>query len=153
MPLLLARHAVAVARRKWDADDDDRPLTKRGVRQAEALAARLAAYPAGRVLSSPAVRCVDTIRPLATAMGLRVETTDALAEGSTDAALRLVRGLQGRTAVLCSHGDVIPRILEALVVHDGIDLGERPEWPKASTWVVEDDGERFVKAFYVEPPA
>jgi len=152
MPLLLVRHAVALARRKWEGEDEERPLNRRGNRQAEALAARLGAYPAERVLSSPALRCVETVAPLATALGLRVEPDDALAEGSTGAALHLVRRLQGRTAVLCSHGDVIPRVLEALVVHDGIDLGERPEWPKGSTWVVEDDGTRFVKAFYIEPP-
>lgn len=153
MPLLLVRHAVALARRKWDGDDDGRPLTKRGRHQAEALVDCLGAYPVTQVLASPSLRCVDTVAPLAEAMGVSVDVDPVLAEGSGIEALDLVRRLRGRTAVVCSHGDVIPRVLEALAVQDGIDLGEAPQWAKGSTWVVEDDGARFAKAFYVEPPA
>jgi 8-oxo-dGTP diphosphatase len=152
VPLLLVRHAVALARRKWDSPDEGRPLTKRGERQADALASRLAEYPVTEVLSSPSVRCVDTVGPLAKARGLSVEISDALAEGSTIDGLELVRRLTGQTAALCSHGDVIPYVLEALVAQDGIDLGEQPASAKGSTWVLEDDGTRFVKAYYIEPP-
>ena len=153
MPVLFVRHAVAVGRRRWDDDDLVRPLSKRGRRQAGAIADRLAAYPLSAVLSSPAVRCVETVSPLGEAMRLSVERRDELAEGAGREAVDFVRGLLGQTVALCSHGDVIPRVLEHLVVHDGLDLGERPEWAKGSTWVLEDDGTRFVKAFYVEPPA
>jgi 8-oxo-dGTP diphosphatase len=153
MPLLLVRHAVALSRRKWEGDDEQRPLSKRGHRQALAIADRLGGYPVERVLSSPAVRCIETVTPLAAAFGLSVERCSELAEGSTEAAVQLVRDLTGRTVVLCSHGDVIPRVLETLVVHDHLDLGDRPEWAKGSTWVVEDDGAAFVRAFHIEAPS
>jgi 8-oxo-dGTP diphosphatase len=150
--VLLVRHAVALDRHSWDDDDAARPLRKRGRRQAEKLVTLLADFEVERVLSSPFLRCLETVAPLAAERGLAVEETDALAEGATHDAVALVRSLAGRTAVVCSHGDVIPRVLEHLVVHDGLDLGHDPRWAKGSVWVVEDDGERATKAFYLEPP-
>lgn len=152
MPLLLVRHAVAADRRDWDGDDEGRPLKKRGRRQADALVGLLADIELTRVLSSPSLRCMETVTPLAGARGLVVERCDDLAEGSTHVAVELVRSMLGTDAALCSHGDVIPRVLEHFVVHDGLDLGHDPRWAKASTWVIEDDGERVVKAFYRDPP-
>jgi 8-oxo-dGTP diphosphatase len=150
--VLLVRHAIALDRHGWDGPDEERPLRKRGRRQADALVGALRQYEVERVLSSPFVRCVETVVPVAASRQIAVESTDDLAEGSAHAAVALTRSLAGAHAVLCSHGDVIPRVLEHFVVHDGIDLGHDPRCAKASTWVLEDDGERFVKAFYLEPP-
>jgi 8-oxo-dGTP diphosphatase len=150
--VMLIRHAAAADRHEWKGDDEERPLRKRGRRQAEALVAALGGFEIERVLSSPFTRCVETVGPLAAARGCGVEVTSALAEGASHDAVALVRSLAGRHVALCSHGDVIPRILEHLVVHDGIDLGHDPRWSKASVWVLEDDGERVLKAFYLEPP-
>ena len=152
MPVLLVRHAVAADRHEWTGDDEQRPLRKRGRRQAEALVTVLADFEVERVLTSPFTRCVETVLPLAAARGREVEQTPALAEGASHDAVALVRSLAGQHAALCSHGDVIPRILEHLAVHDGVDLGHDPRWAKASVWVLEDDGERVAKAFYIEPP-
>ena len=152
MAVLLVRHAVAADRHDWKGNDEQRPLRKRGRRQAEALVATLAGFEIERVLTSPFTRCVETVVPLAAARGCSVEETSALAEGASHDAVALVRSLAGRNAALCSHGDVIPRVLEHLVVHDGVDLGHDPRWAKASVWVLEDDGERIAKAFYIEPP-
>jgi 8-oxo-dGTP diphosphatase len=152
VPLLLVRHAVALDRHDWKSDDEARPLRKRGRRQAEALVSLLADYEVDRVLSSPFVRCVETLVPLAAARGCALEETAALAEGASHDAVALVRSLAGGHAVLCSHGDVIPRVLEHLAVHDGVDLGHDPRCAKGSVWVLEDDGVRVVKAFYLEPP-
>lgn len=153
MPVLLVRHAAALDRHEWHEDDERRPLRKRGRRQADGLVGVLAEYEIERVLSSPFVRCVETVVPLAAHLGVEVEASDSLAEGASHDAVALVRSLAGHTAALCSHGDVIPRVLEHLVVHDGVDLGHDPRWAKGSVWVLEDDGQRVVKAFYLEPPA
>jgi 8-oxo-dGTP diphosphatase len=152
MPVLLVRHAAALDRDEWREDDEHRPLKKRGRRQAEGLVGVLAGYEVERVLSSPFVRCVETVAPLARHLGVEVEPSDALAEGASHEAVALVRALAGHTVALCSHGDVIPRVLEHVVVHDGVDLGHDPRWAKGSVWVLEDDGQRVVKAFYLEPP-
>jgi broad specificity phosphatase PhoE len=151
MPILLVRHAVAVGRSKWPEDDVARPLTKRGERQANELVRQLSEQPLHRVLSSPYVRCVGTVVPLARARGVVVEPTDALAEGGAHAAVELVRSLIGVPVVLCSHGDVIPHVLEHFARVDRLDLGDDPHCAKGSTWILEDDGQRFAKAFYLPP--
>ena len=152
MPVLFVRHAVAVARKDWRGPDHLRPLDERGTAQAEALVAQLAPYRAARLLSSPTRRCVDTLAPLARALGLEVEEAEALGEGQSDEALTLVRKLAPETVALCSHGDVIPGVLEALAAA-GVDLGDRLRCKKGSTWVLEAEGDRLVCGTYLPPPA
>jgi 8-oxo-dGTP diphosphatase len=142
--LLFVRHAVAKARHRWDGDDDSlRPLNERGRLQAELLVGQLEAYSIDAVYSSAAVRCVDTVAPLAAARGLAVEVRDPLFEGNGREAVRFVRQLleSGANVALCSHGDVIPEVLDA--------LGFKCErCAKGSTWVI-GAGE----ASYLGPPA
>jgi broad specificity phosphatase PhoE len=57
----LIRHAKAGDRGAWQGPDELRPLTKGGARQADGLAERLGGEPIARVISSPAVRCLDTV--------------------------------------------------------------------------------------------
>jgi 8-oxo-dGTP diphosphatase len=102
----LVRHARAGRRAEWDGDDRLRPLDERGRRQAEGLVAQLAGREFRRILSSPYVRCVETVLPLAEARGLSVEPDDALAEGAgSHAALGLLRRV-GEPLVACVHGDL-----------------------------------------------
>jgi phosphohistidine phosphatase SixA len=122
----LIRHASAGKRSKWSRDDRLRPLDKRGRRQAEALVAQLAGRELDRILSSPYLRCVETVEPLAGALGLEVETHDALAEGAgVDAALALLRA-SGDAVAACVHGDLLAELLGR-------------EEPKGSTTVLELD--------------
>lgn len=151
MAVLLVRHAIAESRHRWDGSDDQRPLTDAGHRQADALVALLGDIRPSRVLSSPAVRCQQTIAPLALAAGCPVETHPALAEGAGREAVELVRSLSDGTVVVCSHGDVIPQVLETLDREDGLILRAEPRWRKASTWVLERNGTGWV-ADYVSPP-
>lgn len=151
--VLVVRHAVALARRKWSGPDELRPLTPRGVRQAEALPDVLADYEVQRVLSSPAVRCVDTVRSLAKDRRLEIEESDDLFEGSTHLALARVRACASTPTALCSHGDVIPWVLEVLAERDGVDLGRAPKCAKGSTWALEFEGSRCTSARYIPPPA
>ena len=153
MAVLLVRHAVALARRKWNEADDLRPLTPRGVRQAEALPEAVAGYEIRRILSSPSVRCVDTVRSLAKDRRLDVDETMDLAEGSTHLAVALVRGFASTPAVMCSHGDVIPFVLDTLAARDGVDLGPDPKCAKGSTWVLEFEDGRCARAQYIPPRA
>src|SRR5436190_3051400 len=81
-PLYLVRHAKAGSRQHWRGDEDLRPLTVKGGRQADGIAAAYAEPPLVAVLSSSSVRCVQTVEPLARQHGLRVRTADWLAEGT-----------------------------------------------------------------------
>ena len=65
VPLLLVRHAHAHARKEWSGDDRLRPLSANGLRQAEGLIAVFGNFARpSRVLSSPYLRCMQTVEPL-----------------------------------------------------------------------------------------
>jgi phosphohistidine phosphatase SixA len=121
MSVVLLRHASAGDRDAWQGDDRLRPLDKRGRKQAEKLRDRLLALGVKRVVSSPYVRCVQTVEPL----GLEIELDDRLAEGAArEETLALLAEADG--AVACTHGDVIENVLgrglekgEAAVLPDG----------------------------------
>jgi 8-oxo-dGTP diphosphatase len=153
VPVLLIRHAHAGSRKDWAGDDMDRPLSSKGRRQADALVGALEVFAPQRVLSSPYVRCVETVTPLATSLGLPIEPVEALAEGSGLEAVRLVRSLADDKVALCTHGDVIPEVLVALADEDRLDLGLRPRQAKGSVWVLEAHGHIFARATYLAPTA
>lgn len=154
MKLYLVRHAKAGDRSQWTGDDRLRPLSRAGQRQAAALIDTLAGIAVQRIVSSPFVRCMETVVPLSGALGLPVEPSDALAEGaSLEDATALVRKHVTHGAVLCSHGDVIPMLLEHFAAQ-GVDLGPAPSCAKGSTWVLRTDWSgRVVRARYLPPPA
>ena len=78
--MLVIRHASARDREEWAGDDRLRPLDPNGFAQAARLVELLDGYEIARVLSSPALRCVQTVEPLARERGLEVEVCDELAE-------------------------------------------------------------------------
>ena len=129
-PLALVRHAKAFPRSQWkDPDDQLRPLDGQGVVRAEAIAPLLAAYGVRRLVSSPSVRCADTIRPYAALLSRRLRLKDGLSEEGYEAdptaASRHLRRLldRGAPAVVCSHGPVLPDLLHNLagLVDEGSD--------------------------------
>ena len=79
-----------------------------------------------RVFSSPKLRCQETIQPLAKAWGWRVEVDPRLIETQNFESDALVRrriedvlsewskDTQNKLWVLCSHGDILPLIGDAL---------------------------------------
>lgn len=151
----LVRHAHAGDRTAWHGDDSLRPLSGKGWRQAEGIAALIAAPPRlRRVLSSPSLRCVQTVEPLARAHGLAVETDDRLLEGADprDALALLEEEMAPGPLAACSHGDVIPGVLD-LLRGAGVRFEGPLTWPKASTWVLQGaDGGGVVAARYLPPP-
>jgi phosphohistidine phosphatase SixA len=136
----LVRHARAGRRAEWDGDDRLRPLDERGRRQAEGLVAQLAGREFRRILSSPYVRCVETVMPPAEARGLTVEPDDALAEGAgSHAALGLLRRVD-KPLVACVHGDLVEEL-----------LGEKMK--KGATAVLDLSADGFEVLERLEPPA
>jgi len=127
---ILLRHAAAGDRDHWDGDDFHRPLDARGRRESEALVEVLRPFGVRRVISSPYVRCVQTVEPLAAALGLPLELDDRLGEGEGGAALDLI---QEDGVVSCTHGDVIHELVDrglkkaaAVVLRDGQVVRELP---------------------------
>ncbi|MCU0259413.1 MAG: histidine phosphatase family protein [Ilumatobacteraceae bacterium] len=150
MSLYLVRHAKAGSRQRWEGDDRLRPLSRSGRQQAEAIADLLAPLRPTVLLSSPYVRCVQTLEPLAERTGLTLATDGRLAEaGSFLEVIDLLESLPDR-AVISSHGDVIPETIQALA-RRGAELLTEPDWRKGSTWVLDRDGEA-VTALTAWPP-
>ena len=103
--ILLVRHASAGDRYAWEGDDSLRPLDERGLRQADELVELLEQYEVTRVLSSPSLRCVQTVEPFAQARGLGIEIRNELSEERQGAdGPTLVGSLQDVDAVLSCHG-------------------------------------------------
>lgn len=151
MSLFLVRHAKAGSRSDWHGDDMVRPLSKKGWRQAEALGVRLAPLGVTSLRSSPYVRCRQTLEPLGRALDLDVLDEAALTEGGPfEAVLELLASVPDG-AVLCSHGDIIPDTMAALV-RRGCELRSAPDWRKATVWVLERNGAHIESAAVWAPP-
>ncbi len=146
----LVRHSHAGDSSKWEGDDRIRPLSQKGWRQTEAITELLRFVGIERIISSPYLRCTQTVDPLAEELGLKVEEHIALAEGSDiDQSETLLDEVARTTAVFCSHGDIIPGLLERLD-RRGIDLIGH-DAKKGSIWILEaEDGE--IKAATYQPP-
>ncbi len=150
--IYLVRHAKALNRSEWTNADELRPLTKAGRRQAEELVQRLRAFSFARVITSPHVRCKETVEALAKERKLALEVSEQLAENTdADDVLAFIKTLGGRPAVLCTHGDVIADLMTNLV-NDGLATESELRWEKGSTWVLESDGESFLYGRYLPPP-
>jgi broad specificity phosphatase PhoE len=134
MPYLV-RHGHAGDKGAWQGPDSLRPLSAAGRQEAHGLLTQLRDYPIGRILSSPAVRCQQTVEPLAERRGLRVGTADALGVDADPAGLvALLLDPAASETVLCSHGELIGEALTRLLGQD-VD-GDRLVWPKGSTWAL-----------------
>ena len=142
MPLYLVRHAKAGSRSDFDGDDIDRPLTNSGRRQADELCRRLSAVSPSVVVSSPYRRCIETVERLAELGSDHAKPDTSLFD--------LLYSLPDH-AVVCSHGDVIPALIEALGA-SGMRVQGAPEWGKGSVWVLERHESRFVTAHAWAPP-
>ena len=149
--IFLVRHAKAGSRSAWQDDDVTRPLIDEGREQAKIIAARLAPMKPVRLVSSPYLRCRETLEPLAALTSLVVEPVEELREGvDTDAALAFLEGLADGT-VACSHGDVIPAVLKRLEWH-GLDTVDWPDTRKGSVCRLERHEGHFVRAHFSPPP-
>lgn len=152
--VLLVRHAAAGVRGTWPGDDLGRELSQRGRREADAIRDTLTPMLDGRavrVSSSRAVRCVTTVGPLATSLGVEVDHEPLLLEGAdpTDT----LAWLEGPDApdVACSHGDVIGGVV-TLLAERGLVSGRARRWPKAGTWVLSRPDGRITDARLLAPP-
>ncbi len=131
--IVALRHGKAVSPEKWDGPDATRPLTPRGAGQAASVAQGIAGFRPARLISSTAVRCLDTIAPTARITGLEVAEDDGISQdaysSSGDRVTQVVQRAfeRAETVVLCSHGPVLPQIIAAVIAAagagDAVSLG------------------------------
>ncbi|MDW3219363.1 MAG: phosphoglycerate mutase family protein [Acidimicrobiales bacterium] len=154
MSLFLVRHAHALGRSGWSDDDLDRPLSDRGREQAALLTTYFADHRVRAVYSSQAVRCVDTVAATAEAHAVELEVRRELTEGARpNDLLELLRAeaVAGDDVVLCSHGDLIPEVLNRLLREGMSVLGARG-CEKGSVWELETRGRDITRGVYTAVP-
>jgi 8-oxo-dGTP diphosphatase len=149
----MVRHAKAGDRDAWRDDDRLRPLSSRGHLQARLLLPLLENATFDRILSSPYVRCMETVVPIAGIRGMAVEPVAALTEAAPlDAAIELVRKHALPGALFSMHGDLLPMTLDYYAAA-GVDIPAEREWPKGCIWTLETDNTgEVVRARYTPPP-
>jgi broad specificity phosphatase PhoE len=149
--IYLLRHAHAGNKKRWSGPDDRRPLSATGRREAAGLVTLLRDRPIATILSSPALRCEQTVRPLAERRGLPVGLDDRLdVDADLDDAAKLLRPDLG-DVLLCSHGELIGQLI-GLLKERGAPIDQDARWPKGSTWLLRFSGDRVAEATYLPPP-
>jgi len=132
VPFILLRHAAAGRKSSAGSWDIARPLDSRGVADAKLLAGLLACYGPCRVISSAAERCIATVRPYASAVGVPVEVEPAFSVSAAGSAAssaaakaaerdRAARAAEratelaasGAPTLICVHRENLPAIIAA----------------------------------------
>ena len=155
--LLIVRHGTAGRRSRYKGDDRKRPLDTNGRAQAKSLVPQLLAFGASSVFAADRTRCVQTVEPLACALGVPITlektlTEEAYAKNSKAAHKRILEiAALGGTPVICSQGKVIPYLIDWWCERDGV-RPDKSRNRKGSTWVLSLSGDRLVAADHMASP-
>jgi 8-oxo-dGTP diphosphatase len=134
--IIALRHGKAVPPSSWEGPDSTRPLMQRGAEQADSVAPGIAAFAPSKLISSTATRCLATIAPTSTLAGVPVEMTHDISQDAHEYGRAQVekvvtkRLAKRKTAVLCSHGPVLPEIIGEVARLTG--TAEQPSLRNAS---------------------
>ena len=146
-PLILLRHAKALPRLDWEGDDADRPLDPYGQRQAKRLLANVSPYQIAEIHSSDAMRCLETVEPLARSLQLNIVISEELGEyrhaRDSKTSLAYVQDVieEGVAAIICSHNPILPNLMSKLIGKKNFKNLERNLNP-GEAWVLHHrDGE------------
>ena len=127
--IYLVRHAHAGRKQTWSGPDSRRPLSSYGQQEAAGLLIQLDQEPITRILSSPALRCQQTVWPLAKQRRLAIELDRRLDVDATAAQAAAMLDPRIGAAVLCTHGELIGQLLGRLR-QAGSPIATDATWPK-----------------------
>jgi phosphohistidine phosphatase SixA len=137
---ILLRHAHAGSRSAWIGADEWRGLTPLGHTQAAELSRRLAGRPILRVLSSPSLRCRQTVVPVARELGVDVELCRELSLAASGPELaRFLAEPESDGALLCTHRETLEALFAHLALAGAVDLrSPQPSGPMefAAAWIL-----------------
>jgi 8-oxo-dGTP diphosphatase len=155
--VLVVRHAKAGRASRYRGDDRLRPLERVGRLQAEKIVDQALVFGARYVHSADRTRCLQTVEPLALALGTGITVERTLSEEAyradpapAVARIKEIAALDG-VHVVCSQGKVIPGLMQTWVGADGVSL-PRARNRKASMWVVSMHDGAVVAADHVDSP-
>jgi broad specificity phosphatase PhoE len=151
--LYLVRHAHAGNKHHWTGRDDKRPLSPTGRREANGLVTLLRSRPITAIMSSPSLRCQQTVQPLAEQRGLPITLDERLGvhgEGDRAVAMLLEAEHSIEEVALCTHGELIGQVLSAFR-DAGAPMDEQAHRAKGSVWLLRVDGDQVADATYLAP--
>lgn len=148
----LIRHGSAGTPKQGDPKDRDRELSATGKRHAATIGRRLSRIPVERIISSPYIRCRQTLVPLDDMLSIGIEEDERLAEaGKLKDTMALISELRGQAAVLCTHGDNIGDLIGHLAA-ESVPLEGDLAWQKSSIWTLETGKGRILSGTYQAAP-
>ena len=149
----MVRHAEAGDRERFLGDDSLRPLSQRGRKQAKVLSKRLYGSTLD-LISSPHLRCVETLAPTSYLLRRAMMLATWLIEGESPMrALKQLIDLSGDIGglVACTHGDVIEGMIQVAMDAGAVPTGE-PIAEKGSTTEFTIISAKVVAISFVAPP-
>ncbi|CAG7623163.1 SixA phosphatase family protein [Rhodococcus opacus] len=149
---VLVRHAHAGKKQRWRGPDADRPLSTLGHRQARGLVAALSGIEVRALRSSPALRCRQTLMPLAAARGLRIDNHPLLAIGApTNELFALLSAPDVDGAVFCTHREVLDALAEFARAQGSTCVPRAATTAKGGAWVVDRTADPAETLRYIAP--
>lgn len=156
-PLIMLRHAKALAREEWQGEDEDRPLQQLGQQQARRMLSLYQVYGLAQIHTSDAVRCHDTVEQMAKALGIALTITNKVSEytwkknkeKAIDYAKELVK--VNEPVVLCSHNPVLPRMMEKLTKKIDFDYPSNKLEP-GEAWILHHDKKEVLQIDRLDAP-
>jgi 8-oxo-dGTP diphosphatase len=134
---VLVRHADAGLRSAWHGADEWRGLTNVGHQQARALVGMLADLTVLRILSSPSLRCRQTVVPLALAYALDVEPCWQLTPSvEAEDAMSLISDPETASSVVCTHRETLQALFERLAGPHHPAVMQSDPMEKAAVWIL-----------------
>jgi len=156
-PLIMLRHAKALAREEWQGEDEDRPLDQLGQQQARRMLSLYQVYGLTQIHTSDAVRCHDTVEQMAKALDLSLTITNKVSEytwkknkeKAIDYAKELIK--ENEPIVLCSHNPVLPRMMEKLTKRIDFDYPSNKLEP-GEAWILHHDKKEVLQIDRLDAP-
>lgn len=122
--IIIVRHGKAMARKLWNGTDSNRPITPKGAASAYALNRELACYEPAHLISSPWIRCKETLQGFSWLTDLPLiiapELTEDAFAANPDSAWHVIRDeiarvtTSGTTSAICMHRPVIGGVFSHL---------------------------------------
>lgn len=156
-PLILLRHAKALARSEWSSDDDDRPLDVIGQTQSKKLLSSYQAYNLAEIHTSDAIRCYDTVAPMAKSLGMNLNVSGKISESSfkkdKDKTFEYFKELikSEKSILICSHNPILPKLLNKVSKKNKVDSDDEKLQP-ADAWILHRAGKEVMQIDRINSP-
>ena len=155
--LILMRHVEALDRHDWSGKDCDRPLNSHGERQAKRVLSNFQPYAVEEIHSSSAVRCYESITPMARALSVDFFFTDSLSEDvylkDKERPIKYIHRLlvNDYPTLVCSHNPILPRAISSFVDKFGVDVSDTKLEP-ADAWIAHHVDREVIAVDYLPGP-